>query len=219
MSLEEYRILEKDHNIGPFLCLRSVLQFMLKQEFKENSVSGRLTRGAIVILTSLASEGSLFGVGNHMLPKDTVKGLVQTAGKPVLLINRSTCSRRVPKHLRTPEREFESMLSRSRTSVQQPLMGRLIPYRTQSKLYSETYRWHAQWTREKSQKWLPFWLLLPQAISMAKCLWWMVELRCSWRISLSNMLDFTILHYRSSMTSILRQKLMHERCKNRERQH
>ena len=37
------------------------------------------TRGSIVMLTSLASEGAFLGVGNYIAAKHAVKGMVQTA--------------------------------------------------------------------------------------------------------------------------------------------
>ncbi len=41
----------------------------------------RMSRGSIVILTSLASDGTFLGVGNYSAAKHAVKGLVQTAGE------------------------------------------------------------------------------------------------------------------------------------------
>ena len=81
--------MDEVHNIGSFICLRTVLQQMLQQAPRPMSVAGRLTtssprhmsRGSIVILTSLASEGTFLGVGNYIAAKHAVKGLVQTAGK------------------------------------------------------------------------------------------------------------------------------------------
>ena len=84
--------MDEVHNIGSFICLRKVLQKMLQQAPQPMPVAGRLTtssprhmsRGSIVILTSLASEGTFLGVGNYIAAKHAVKGLVQTAGKPGL---------------------------------------------------------------------------------------------------------------------------------------
>ena len=89
MPLEDYRKLDEVHNIGCFLCLRTVLQTMLQQVPRPMPVIGRptassprhMSRGSIVILTSLASEGTFLGVGNYIAAKHAVKGLVQTAGK------------------------------------------------------------------------------------------------------------------------------------------
>lgn len=79
MTLDEYRDMDKVHNIGSFLIMRAVLKVMLEQELR---VIGRASsRGSIVILTSLASEGAFLGVGNYIAAKHAVKGLVQTAGK------------------------------------------------------------------------------------------------------------------------------------------
>ena len=89
MTLEEYRNLDEVHNIGSFLCLRTILQTMLQQEPMPRPITGQLkssstrhmSRGSIVILSSLASEGAFLGVGNYIAAKHAVKGLVQTAGK------------------------------------------------------------------------------------------------------------------------------------------
>ena len=88
MTLEEYRSMDEVHNIGGFLCLREVIRTMLQQDPRPMFVSGGETtasprfmgRGSIVILTSLASEGTFLGVGNYIAAKHAVKGLVQTAG-------------------------------------------------------------------------------------------------------------------------------------------
>lgn len=89
MPLEDYRKLDEVHNIGSFLCLRAVLQIMLQQVPRPMPVTGRptvssprhMSRGSVVILTSLASEGTFLGVGNYIAAKHAVKGLVQTAGE------------------------------------------------------------------------------------------------------------------------------------------
>lgn len=89
MPLADYRSLDEVHNIGSFLCLRTVLQTMLQQVPRPMPVAGRptvssprhMSRGSIVILTSLASEGTFLGVGNYVAAKHAVKGLVQTAGE------------------------------------------------------------------------------------------------------------------------------------------
>ena len=62
---------------------------MLQQVPRPVPVAGRpttssprhMSRGSIVILTSLASEGTSQGIGNYIAAKHAVKGLVQTAGK------------------------------------------------------------------------------------------------------------------------------------------
>ncbi|KAH9909482.1 short-chain dehydrogenase/reductase SDR [Xylariomycetidae sp. FL2044] len=82
MSLDEWRRLDEVHNIGCFLLIRAALRVMDAQDPKapEPPVNRRPpTRGAIVILTSLASEGAFLGVGNYVAAKHAVKGLVQTA--------------------------------------------------------------------------------------------------------------------------------------------
>ena len=92
MPLEDYRKLDEVHNIGSFLCLRTILQIMLQQVPRPMPVIGRptassprhMSRGSIVILTSLASEGTFLGVGVYIAAKHAVKGLVQTAGKLVM---------------------------------------------------------------------------------------------------------------------------------------
>lgn len=61
---------------------------MLQQEPRQVPTVGQntassaryMSRGSIVILTSLASEGAFLGVGNYVAAKHAVKGLVQTAG-------------------------------------------------------------------------------------------------------------------------------------------
>ncbi|KAK1145275.1 putative PKS/NRPS-like protein biosynthetic cluster [Aspergillus melleus] len=77
MSLEAYRSMDEVHNIGCFLVLREVLRAMADQE----PVPTRRThtRGSIVLVTSLASEGAFLGVGNYIAAKHAVRGLVQTA--------------------------------------------------------------------------------------------------------------------------------------------
>ena len=92
MSLEDYRTMDEVHNIGTFTGLRTVLQTMLEQVPRLMPVAGRpttssprhLSRGSIVILTSLGSEGAFLGVGNYIAAKHAVKGLVQTAGELAL---------------------------------------------------------------------------------------------------------------------------------------
>ena len=92
MTLEEYRRMDEVHNIGSFLCISAVLSAMLKQEPRTMPVAGRprsssaryMSRGSIVIVTSLASEGAFKGTGNYVAAKHAVKGLVQTAGECVV---------------------------------------------------------------------------------------------------------------------------------------
>lgn len=84
--------MDEVHNIGSFLCLRAVLQIMLQQVPRPMPIAGRpttssprhMSRGSIVILTSLASEGTFLGVSNYIAAKHAVKGLVQTAGKLIV---------------------------------------------------------------------------------------------------------------------------------------
>ncbi|KAJ5100499.1 Glucose/ribitol dehydrogenase [Penicillium angulare] len=78
MSLETYRSMDEVHNIGCFLVLREVTRAMINQDPVFNK-RGHQTRGSIVLLTSLASEGAFLGVGNYIAAKHAVKGLVQTA--------------------------------------------------------------------------------------------------------------------------------------------
>ena len=99
MTLEDYRSMDEVHNIGAFLCLRTVLRKMLQQAPQPMPVIGRpsvssprhMSRGSIIILTSLASEGAFLGVGNYISAKHAVKGLVQTAGKRVDALSWSIC--------------------------------------------------------------------------------------------------------------------------------
>ncbi|KAI1179817.1 3-oxoacyl-reductase [Nemania sp. FL0916] len=82
MSLADWRSLDEVHNIGCFLLTRAALRIMDKQAAVEPaSVFGDrpAVRGSIVILTSLASEGTFRGVGNYIAAKHAVKGMVQTA--------------------------------------------------------------------------------------------------------------------------------------------
>ena len=89
MPLEDYRELDEVHNIGSFLCLRTILQTMLQQVPRPMPVTGRptassprhMSRGSVVILTSPGSGGTFLGVGNYIAAKYAPKGLVQTAGK------------------------------------------------------------------------------------------------------------------------------------------
>ena len=98
MTLEDYHSLDEIYNIGSFLCVRTVLQTMLQQEPQPMPVVGRptissrshMSRGSIVILTSLASEGTFLGVGNYIAAKHAVKGLVQTAGESAIPCKRRT---------------------------------------------------------------------------------------------------------------------------------
>ncbi|KAF2967398.1 hypothetical protein GQX73_g6141 [Xylaria multiplex] len=80
MSLADWRSLNEVHNIGCFLLTRAVLRVMDKQAAVEpiSTFSDRPPiRGAIVMLTSLASEGTFRGVGNYIAAKHAVKGMVQ----------------------------------------------------------------------------------------------------------------------------------------------
>lgn len=82
MSLADWRSLDEVHNIGCFLLSRAVLRVMDKQDAVEPiSPFGdrHPVRGAIVMLTSLASEGTFRGAGNYIAAKHAVKGMVQTA--------------------------------------------------------------------------------------------------------------------------------------------
>ncbi|KAI0172493.1 short-chain dehydrogenase/reductase SDR [Hypoxylon sp. FL1284] len=82
MSLSDWRSLDEVHNIGCFLLTRAALRVMDKQDLITPSSTvygGRPSRGTIVMLTSLASEGAFLGVGNYIAAKHAVKGMVQTA--------------------------------------------------------------------------------------------------------------------------------------------
>lgn len=84
MSLETYRTMDEVHNIGCFLVVREVIRAMISQELVLTRRQSP-TRGSIVVLTSLASEGAFLGVGNYIAAKHAVKGLVQTAGESLIL--------------------------------------------------------------------------------------------------------------------------------------
>ncbi|KAI5925515.1 hypothetical protein F4810DRAFT_658977 [Camillea tinctor] len=82
MSLADWRSLNGIHNIGCFLLTRAALRVMDRQDpvGSIRTVDDRPpSRGAIVILTSLASEGTFLGVGNYIAAKHAVKEMVQTA--------------------------------------------------------------------------------------------------------------------------------------------
>ena len=89
MPLEEYRKLAEAYNVGYSWCLRTVLQTMLQQVPRPMPVIGRptvssarhISRGSIVILTSLASEGTFLGMKTYVPVKDPLNRLVQTDGK------------------------------------------------------------------------------------------------------------------------------------------
>jgi NAD(P)-dependent dehydrogenase (short-subunit alcohol dehydrogenase family) len=80
MTLEDYRSQVEVHNIGGFLFLKTALKTLLKQTPQKAPGALHPSRGAIVMLTSLASEGGFIGIGNYTAAKFAVKGLVQTAG-------------------------------------------------------------------------------------------------------------------------------------------
>lgn len=84
MELGQYRQMDEVHNIGSFLVLRAVLRTMLAQEPRATDRSS--PRGSIVLITSVASERVAFGVGDYIAAKHAVKGLIQTAGEPFLLM-------------------------------------------------------------------------------------------------------------------------------------
>jgi NAD(P)-dependent dehydrogenase (short-subunit alcohol dehydrogenase family) len=81
MAIDQYRSQIEVHNIGGFLFLRTALQSLLEQEPRLSVGSRYPTRGSIVLLTSLASEGAFIGAANYIAAKFAVKGLMQTAGK------------------------------------------------------------------------------------------------------------------------------------------
>ncbi|KAI1097531.1 short-chain dehydrogenase/reductase SDR [Jackrogersella minutella] len=82
MPLAEWRSLDDVHNIGCFLLTRAALRVMDKQDTInpfQTADNRPSTRGSIVMLTSVASEGAFPGVGNYVTAKHAVKGMVQTA--------------------------------------------------------------------------------------------------------------------------------------------
>ena len=84
MILDDYRSLKEIQNAGSFLCLRIVLQAMLPQEPRLMPFAGRLnmfspcqmSRGSIVILSSLALESTFSEVGYYIAVKCAVTGVV-----------------------------------------------------------------------------------------------------------------------------------------------
>lgn len=80
MPIDEYRAQVEVHNIGGFLFLRTALRTLLVQGLQVPEGGKFPTRGSVVMLTSLASEGAFKGVGNYTAAKWAIKGLVQTAG-------------------------------------------------------------------------------------------------------------------------------------------
>ena len=81
--------MDEAHNIGVSLCLREVLKRMRRQTPRPLQIAGRparsdprhMSRGSIVIVTSLAAEKPSVGVGGYVAAKHAAKGLVETAGK------------------------------------------------------------------------------------------------------------------------------------------
>ena len=79
------------HNVGAFLCIRSVVRTMRQQKVRAFTVPGRIATpsssrspyrlgcGSIVILSSLASQGAVREVGGYTAAKHAVEGLVKTA--------------------------------------------------------------------------------------------------------------------------------------------
>lgn len=57
--------MDEVHSIGSFLIMRAVSRVMLEQE--PRMVDRSCSRGSIVILTLLASEGAFAGVGNYIV--------------------------------------------------------------------------------------------------------------------------------------------------------
>lgn len=90
MTLEMYRQMDEVHNIGSFLCLREALRVMMTQEprcippkgrTQEDSHERNMSRGVIVMVTSLAAKGGGQAVCNYVAAKHAVEGLIQSAGK------------------------------------------------------------------------------------------------------------------------------------------
>jgi NAD(P)-dependent dehydrogenase (short-subunit alcohol dehydrogenase family) len=78
MLTKQYRSQIEVHNLGGFFFLRSALQTTLEQNLRKMTGARYSSRGTIVLLTSLASEGAFKGVGNYTAAKFAVKGLIQT---------------------------------------------------------------------------------------------------------------------------------------------
>lgn len=87
-ELDEYRKLDEAHHIGTFLLLRAVVNCMQGQDLRTTPLPGRSesssprseSRGSIVVVASLASEGGYLGVSPYVAAKHAVKGLVKTCG-------------------------------------------------------------------------------------------------------------------------------------------
>ncbi|KAL8824812.1 MAG: hypothetical protein Q9170_008032 [Blastenia crenularia] len=92
-TLSDYRAMIESHNIGSFLCIRAVLRVMLEQGPKMMVVAGRktistprhLSRGSIVIVTSLAAESVAMGMGAYASAKKAVKqyAALESASKTI----------------------------------------------------------------------------------------------------------------------------------------
>ena len=117
MSLEEYRRLDEDQNIGTFLCLKWALQAMSLQRPEVAPITQAFHKGSIVIVTSPASEGSLFGLGNYIAAKNAMQGLVQTAGIFTTSTRIHTCLQKTVKHSRAVNAVSELTPLRLRISL------------------------------------------------------------------------------------------------------
>ncbi|OTA98194.1 hypothetical protein M426DRAFT_326175 [Hypoxylon sp. CI-4A] len=82
MPLSEWRLHDESHNIGSFLLTRGALRIMDKQE-PVTPIAPYASRpaykGAIVILTSVASISAIGKSGQYIMAKHAVKGMVETA--------------------------------------------------------------------------------------------------------------------------------------------
>lgn len=119
MPLELYRQMDDVHNIGSFLCLREAIRIMTNQEYRripvlvedtteEEHSSRSMSKGSIVMVTSLASKGGNLGTSAYIAAKHATEGLIKTAGKllpPILKLENSITFRQLWRML---DRVFES---------------------------------------------------------------------------------------------------------------
>lgn len=77
------------HNICSFLVLRAVLPVIVAQE--PRTCWPLLTRGSIVLVTSIVSKGVSIGLVNYIVAKRAAKELVETTGEHKSFYEISTC--------------------------------------------------------------------------------------------------------------------------------
>lgn len=112
MPIENYRAQMEVHSIGAFLFLRSALHALLDNEAQSVQNRSYTSRGSIVLVSSVASEGAFIGIGNYIAAKFAVKGLVQTAGEFYERDNLFRYINHLIQQLKMPGRVSVSMLLR-----------------------------------------------------------------------------------------------------------